>query len=405
MALRVLLADESTTIKKVMQVALQDFSVEVKAVHAGIDVVEVAKAFQPDIIFADVLLQKKNGYEVCGEIKRDAALKNLPVVLMWSSFLNIDEKQASQCGANQRLEKPFDVETLRQLILELVPKTRSQRLAHFLKFPEETAEPLRTEEQNRRGSARAPVEQVEVRPAPPPPAPVEVPKVPSRPPQAPVKTPAPPQSQAPPPSSSWNMDSFEDISDFSGDLDSGQASDSEEAHAPLHLTSVPIHSAAGNAANTAAADLEDESFVEFKLSDLTETPRRQNPQAMEHSFAGQTKSSVTLASANSGAHGDDKSLGRIKIFRRLKSTWLRSRWKAKISRSLSKMMTPILQTLAFYKRRWPICRLQHRPKGRPRGRPKGRPRKHLRDRQPELQKEFRRAFRQKRLQCSQPLVT
>ena len=53
---------------------------------------------------------------------------------MWSSFMDLDEGMARSCGAEARLEKPFDVETLRKLVLELVPKTRSQRLAHFLEF-------------------------------------------------------------------------------------------------------------------------------------------------------------------------------------------------------------------------------------------------------------------------------
>ena len=149
MALRVLLADESTTIKKVMQLALQDFAVEVKSVHSGVDVVEVARTFQPDIVFADVLLQKKNGYEVSGDLKRDPELSQLPVVLMWSSFMELDEKLAQISNADRRLEKPFDVESLRQLVLELVPKTRSQRLAHFLKFPDSFTEPLQSEEKSR----------------------------------------------------------------------------------------------------------------------------------------------------------------------------------------------------------------------------------------------------------------
>ncbi|RYZ76101.1 MAG: response regulator, partial [Proteobacteria bacterium] len=146
MALRVLLADESTTIKKVMQLALQDFAVEVKAVHAGVDVLDVARSFQPDVIFADVLLQKKNGYEVCGLLKADAGLKAVPVVLMWSSFMDLDDQLAKNAGAEGRLEKPFDVETLRKLVLELVPKTRTQRLAHFLDFPQKPTEELRLEE-------------------------------------------------------------------------------------------------------------------------------------------------------------------------------------------------------------------------------------------------------------------
>ena len=59
MALRVLLGDESATIKKVIQLALQDYSVEVKSVHLGLDILDVSRTFQPHIIFMDVLLQKK----------------------------------------------------------------------------------------------------------------------------------------------------------------------------------------------------------------------------------------------------------------------------------------------------------------------------------------------------------
>ncbi len=134
MALRVLLADESSTIKKVMMLALQDFGVEVKSVQVGVDVIDVCKDFKPDIIFVDVLLQKLNGYEVSYKIKHDDELKDLPVVLMWSSFMDLDEDKFSASGAEGRLEKPFDVEDLRAMVLSLVPNTKDQKLAPYLIF-------------------------------------------------------------------------------------------------------------------------------------------------------------------------------------------------------------------------------------------------------------------------------
>ncbi|MEZ0391115.1 MAG: response regulator [Pseudobdellovibrionaceae bacterium] len=136
MALRVLLADESSTIKKVMQLALQDFGVEVKAVPIGLDVLQVARSFNPDIVFADVLLAKKNGYEVSAELKADPTLKKTPVILMWSGFMELDENKAQTSKADQRLEKPFDAETLRALVKELVPSLGSNLIANFLSFPE-----------------------------------------------------------------------------------------------------------------------------------------------------------------------------------------------------------------------------------------------------------------------------
>jgi two-component system cell cycle response regulator len=135
MALRVLLADESSTIKKVMQLALQDFSVEVKAVPIGLDVLPVAKSFKPDIVFADVLLTKRSGYEVCADLKGDPATASLPVVLMWSGFMDLDESKTGACRADRRLEKPFDAETLRNLVRELVEKTRTNPVSEYLSFP------------------------------------------------------------------------------------------------------------------------------------------------------------------------------------------------------------------------------------------------------------------------------
>lgn len=135
MALRVLLADESSTIKKVFQLALQDFGVEVRPVNVGVDVVPVAQTFKPDIIFADVLLQKRSGYDVAADVKQDSVLKNVPVVLMWSGFMELDEDKFQACMANAQLEKPFDVTALRKLVTDLVPRTQSQRLSQFLNFP------------------------------------------------------------------------------------------------------------------------------------------------------------------------------------------------------------------------------------------------------------------------------
>lgn len=135
MALRVLLADESSTIKKVMQLALQDYAVEVKSVPVGIDVLPVTKIFKPDIVFADVLLTKKTGYEVCEDLKNDSETQKIPVVLMWSGFIDFDVNKASEARADRSLEKPFDAELLRRLVQDLVPKTATNPLNQYLEFP------------------------------------------------------------------------------------------------------------------------------------------------------------------------------------------------------------------------------------------------------------------------------
>ena len=135
MALRVLLADESSTIKRAIEISLQDFAVEVKSVHLGPDVVPVIKTFKPDIVFADVLLQKLSGYEVCEQIKKDPTLTSLPVVLLWSGFMELDQAKFIKCRASAKLEKPFSTEGIREVVQGLVAKTKSQKLSSFMTFP------------------------------------------------------------------------------------------------------------------------------------------------------------------------------------------------------------------------------------------------------------------------------
>ncbi|MEC9282195.1 MAG: response regulator [Bdellovibrionota bacterium] len=137
MALRILLADESATIKKVIELSLQDFSLDLKTVNLGVDVLDVARKFQPDIVFVDILLQKKNGYEVCNDLKSDEETQNIPVVLLWSGFMDLDQQKLQVVGADKTLEKPFDSDAIRSLINQLVPQSgQANPLMEHVEIPE-----------------------------------------------------------------------------------------------------------------------------------------------------------------------------------------------------------------------------------------------------------------------------
>lgn len=278
MALRVLLADESTTIKKVILLALQDFAVEVKAVHIGIDVLEIAKTYQPDIFFVDILLQKRNGYEVAADVKRQPQFANTPLVLMWSSFMELDEKQASESGADRRLEKPFDVDQLRKLVLELVPRLQSQPLAAYLTFGPGVTEPLKQEEFNKRQQYKPP-------PTPPPLLNNPETSQTFTPPPLSLATMKPPPITPPPVTANtntWSMDSFEDIEKFATQ-EPDPWSQKDLGKFKLNLHDVTIDSDdfevnIGLDTNDKAADVEDAS--DDDIDEFTVTPvgaAAQNP--------------------------------------------------------------------------------------------------------------------------------
>jgi CheY-like chemotaxis protein len=135
MALRVLLADESTTIRKAVLMVLADYGPDIKTVPSGLDVLAVAKTFEPDIILVDVLLTKKNGYEVSLELKSDPSTQRIPVILMWSSFMQLDLTQFLACKANDSVEKPFEPDVFRTKIENLLPNLKSHPLRGVLTLP------------------------------------------------------------------------------------------------------------------------------------------------------------------------------------------------------------------------------------------------------------------------------
>jgi two-component system, cell cycle response regulator len=73
--------------------------------------------------------------DVSNEVKQHHALKGVPVVLMWSGFVELDEDKFQASMADAQLEKPFDVAALRKLVTDLVPRTQNQRISRFLTFP------------------------------------------------------------------------------------------------------------------------------------------------------------------------------------------------------------------------------------------------------------------------------
>ncbi len=114
MAKKLLLADDSVTIQKVVNLTFADEGIEVITVSDGNAAVDVLSTSKPDIVIADVNMPGLNGYQLCEKIKTDEALKDIPVILLVGSFEPFDEEKARKVGADDLLTKPF--QSIRQLI-------------------------------------------------------------------------------------------------------------------------------------------------------------------------------------------------------------------------------------------------------------------------------------------------
>jgi len=117
---KILVADDSVTIQRVVSLAFTDEDVQVEAVSSGDLAVERARTFHPDVIFADVFMPGLSGYEVCRSIKGDPALSACKVVLMVGTFERYDPDEAVGAGCDGCLTKPFDTSELLQTYRSLI---------------------------------------------------------------------------------------------------------------------------------------------------------------------------------------------------------------------------------------------------------------------------------------------
>jgi len=111
---KLLLADDSVTIQKVIDLTFGDEGMQVEAVGDGEQALEKLEEFMPDIVLADIFMPKVNGYEVCELIKSDERFRHIPVMLLVGSFEPFDEAEARRVGADDHLTKPF--QSIRELI-------------------------------------------------------------------------------------------------------------------------------------------------------------------------------------------------------------------------------------------------------------------------------------------------
>ena len=112
MAHKLLLADDSITIQKVVELILAEEDYDIKSVSNGEDALNAVASFKPEIILADIEMPKINGYQLCEGIKKNPATADIPVILLAGAFEPIDEALANEVGAEDSIIKPFESQEL-----------------------------------------------------------------------------------------------------------------------------------------------------------------------------------------------------------------------------------------------------------------------------------------------------
>lgn len=112
MGKRLLLADDSITIQKVVEITLADEGYELVFASNGDEALLAAQTKRPDLILADVFMPGLDGYQLCEQIRSDPAFAGVPVLLLAGTFEPFDKERAKQVGAAGWVSKPFSSQTL-----------------------------------------------------------------------------------------------------------------------------------------------------------------------------------------------------------------------------------------------------------------------------------------------------
>jgi CheY-like chemotaxis protein len=113
---KLLIADDSVAVQKIVQLTFDDEGYTVTAVGDGRRALDEIEQDVPDVVLADVTMPEINGYQVCARIKRDERLRRVKVILLVGAFEPFNEAEARKVGADDFLTKPF------QSIREMVSK-------------------------------------------------------------------------------------------------------------------------------------------------------------------------------------------------------------------------------------------------------------------------------------------
>ena len=121
---KLLLADDSVTIQRVIELTFADEDIQVQAVGDGKKAIASIQADPPDIVLADVGMPERDGYEVAAFIKNSPELAHIPVLLLTGAFEPIDEARARSVGCDGVLVKPFEPQMVINRVKDLLAGRR-----------------------------------------------------------------------------------------------------------------------------------------------------------------------------------------------------------------------------------------------------------------------------------------
>jgi twitching motility two-component system response regulator PilG len=124
--LKVMVIDDSATIRKSVQIFLAQAGVQVVLAEDGFDALAKVNDYQPAIIFCDITMPRLDGYQTCSLIKKNPKFSATPVVMLSSKDGLFDRARGRLAGSDEYLTKPFTKENFLGIVMAQTTRSRGQ---------------------------------------------------------------------------------------------------------------------------------------------------------------------------------------------------------------------------------------------------------------------------------------
>lgn len=115
---KVMVIDDSNTIRRSAEIFLNQAGCEVILAQDGFDALSKITDHDPDVVFVDIMMPRLDGYQTCSLIKRNAKYRTTPVIMLSSKDGLFDRARGRMVGSDEYLTKPFTKDTLLSAVRE-----------------------------------------------------------------------------------------------------------------------------------------------------------------------------------------------------------------------------------------------------------------------------------------------
>lgn len=117
---KILVIDDEPSILEIMRIILEEAGFKVKTLDQAKNFYEVVLEYQPNLILLDLWMPEIDGWEITKKLKEESETKNIPVIVV--SAVSHAEEVAQKSGANDFLQKPFEIEDLLKHVRKYLPQ-------------------------------------------------------------------------------------------------------------------------------------------------------------------------------------------------------------------------------------------------------------------------------------------